>query len=167
MKVTSKNANKMLNQLNEELKTLQENERGVMTFNAAVVEDVESCRPEYDYWKTQEEIKVLNKKIAKIKHAINCFNVTTIVDGYDMSIDEMLVYIPQLTEQVKKLDKMKSNLPKSRVVGFSRSNIIDYVYANYDTKEITKEWLKAKEELANAQIALDKTNITKEFELDI
>ena len=168
MRVTSKNSNKMLSQLNEELKALQTKENLVMTFNAAVCEDVESCRPTYDYEKTQQHILELNKKIVKLKHAINQFNVSTKVEGYDMTIDEMLVYIPQLTQIVYKLDRMKSILPKSRQETYDRkTNIIDYVYANYDVDAINKEWLETKEKLADAQIALDKTNVTVEIELEI
>ena len=38
-----------------------------------------------------------------------------VVDGFGITIDEMLVYIPQLTKRKIKLLKMKSRLPKERV----------------------------------------------------
>ena len=119
----------------KELKTLQENERGVMTFNAAVVEDVESCRPEYDYEAVQKTLSALEETIINLKHQINKFNSETGVDGFDKTIDEMLVYIPMLTRRKEKLNGMKNAMAKTRESVNMRSTIIDYRYANYDLKK--------------------------------
>ncbi len=69
----------------------------------------------------------MEAKIRKLKHAINIFNATQTVDGFDMTIDELLVYIPQLTKRKSKLLEMKSRLPKGvwRTVQAPVS-IIDY-----------------------------------------
>jgi hypothetical protein len=42
------------------------------------------------------------------------FNVTHTVPGFDMTIDQILVYIPQLTAKKIKLYEMKTKLPKTR-----------------------------------------------------
>lgn len=61
-----------------------------------------------------------------------------------MTIDEMLVYIPQLTRLKNKLLEMKSRLPKERVEEqYGRpSNIIDYRYANYDIAAVEADYEK-------------------------
>lgn len=64
---------------------------------AAMGEDIESVRPAYDYAKTQARLEELEGTIRRLKHAINRFNTTQVVDGFGITIDEMLVYIPQLT----------------------------------------------------------------------
>ena len=101
-------------------------------------EDIESVRPAYDYAKTQARLEELEGTIRRLKHAINRFNTTQVVDGFGITIDEMLVYIPQLTKRKSKLLEMKSRLPKERVEEqYGRqSNIIDYTYTNYDLAAI-------------------------------
>lgn len=169
MLVTSKDANKLLKQLNEELSSILKKEADSKTFNAAISEQVENVRPEYNYKSIQENINILQNKIIKIKHAINMFNVSTIVPEFNMTIDEILIYIPQLTATKQKLAEMKDKPKMERVNLYGRSvgNIIDYVYTNYDASEVEKDYLEVSNKLANAQIALDKINVSKTFEIDI
>ena len=129
--------NKLLKKLNDEYTALLDKETRSRDFRAAMGEDVESVRPVYDYAETQIRLAELEAKIRKLKHAINIFNATQTVDSFDMTIDELLVYIPQLTKRKSKLLEMKSRLPKERVEEqYGRqSSIIDYTYANYDIAE--------------------------------
>lgn len=114
MRYTSSEANKLLRRLTEERDALLVKELKSSTFLAAMGEDVDSVRPDYDYAQTQKELEELDRKIRMVKHAINGFNVSHEVQGFDMTIDQMLVYIPQLTSKKKKLSNMKSRLPKQR-----------------------------------------------------
>ena len=138
-------------------------------FRAAVGEDISSVRPAYDYAKTQNHLAELEKNIRRIKHAINCFNTTQIVDGFDMTIDEMLVYIPQLTKRKNKLLEMKNKLPKERVEEEygRRSNIIDYTYTNYDLSIVEADYEKTCDELSHAQLALDAVNQREILPVDL
>ena len=115
MNYTSAEANKLLKKLNDEYTALLDKETRSRDFRAAMGEDVASVRPVYDYAETQARLAALEEKIRRLKHAINCFNTTHFVDGFDMTIDEMLVYIPQFTRRKNKLLEMKSRLPKERV----------------------------------------------------
>lgn len=115
MNYTSAQANKLLKKLNDEYTALLDKETRSRDFRAAMGEDVESVRPVYDYAETQIRLAELEAKIRKLKHAINIFNATQTVDGFDMTIDELLVYIPQLTKRKSKLLEMKSRLPKEAV----------------------------------------------------
>ena len=87
--------------------------------------------------------------------------------GLEMTIDEMLVYIPQLTRRKNKLLEMKSRLPKERVEEqYGRqSNIIDYRYANYDIAAVEADYDKTVDELSRAQLALDAINGRETFDL--
>ena len=167
MLVTSKEANKLLQQLEQEHRSLLSKEYDTKSFLAAVGEDVESCRPEYDYAKVQDELAELENKIIKLKHQINRFNTETIVDGFDKTIDEMLVYIPMLTRRKEKLNGMKNALAKTREAVNMRSTIIDYRYANYDINKALEDYYATLEELSKAQVALDKVNVTKKFEVEL
>ncbi len=167
MNITSKNANKLLKQLNEEHSSLLNIEEQSSTFLAAVGEDVESVRPAYDYEDIQNRLSELEMKIIRLKHAINLFNTSTRIEEFDMNIDELLVYIPQLTARKNKLEKMKNSLSKQRVESYNRSNIIDYRYINYDIDKVKEDYRKTVDELNRAQVALDEANVNLSFDIEL
>ena len=166
MKYTSAQANKLLKKLNDEYSALLHKEQRSRDFRAAMGEDIESVRPAYDYAKTQARLEELEGTIRRLKHAINCFNTTQVVDGFGITIDEMLVYIPQLTKRKSKLLEMKSRLPKERVEEQygQQSNIIDYTYTNYDLAAVEADYEQTADELSRAQLALDTVNQRDSFE---
>lgn len=167
MKYTSSEANKLLRKLNADYQNIMSTESQSRSFLAATGEDVESVRPKYDFAATQNELKDITSKIRKVKHAINVFNSTTIVDGFDMTIDEMLVYMPQMTERVNTLNHMRKQLPKNRerTYGNGTNATIDYRYTNYDLDEAEKEFTKCYDLLSKAQSALDLVNNTATMEI--
>lgn len=169
MMVTSAQAAKLLRQLNDELSALQYREGQSSTFVAAIQEDIESVRPTYNFREMRDAQVEIEKKIRKVKHAINIFNTTTTVPNFDITIDEMLVYLPQLSRQCEVLSKMRDAMPKVRVSsGYSGgSSIIDYRYANYDIEQVGRYYTEISDILAKAQTSLDLVNNTVEFEVDI
>lgn len=169
MHVTSAQAAKLLRQLNDELRALQLKEVNSSSFVAAIQEDVESVRPAYNFKEMRDAQAEVECKIRKVKHAINVFNTTIIIPDFDITIDEMLVYLPQLNRQCEVLSKMRDAMPKVRVSsGYSSGgNIIDYRYANYDIEEVGRHYAELSATLAKAQTVLDLVNSTVEFEIDI
>ena len=169
MLYTSAEAAKLLRKLNSEFDAITRKEEKSREFLASVGEDPESVRPVYDQRETQEKLDLLEEKIRRLKHAINVFNTTTVVEGYGMTVDEMLVYIPQLTKKKEKLTAMSEVLPKARAnEPFGRqSSVIDYRYANYDVEDVTSQLEKVSDELAAAQLALDGVNHSLKFEIDV
>lgn len=167
MKVTSSQANKILNKLRDDLAYITTKENQSRVFNAAVGEDVEDVRPEYNYADTQTAIDDLDAKIRKVKHTINVFNTTTVLPELGITIDEALVLIPQLSRKKSKLNDMKSRLPRTRVNNFRSSNVIDYEIANYDIAAVEKDYDAVVEQLSKVQTTLDLVNDTVTFELDI
>ena len=167
MKYTSAEANKLLRSLNEEHETLINQEDNGKTFVAATIENIEDVRPEYDYADTKAKLEAVEAKIRKVKHAINVFNSTTVVPGFDMTIDEMLVFIPQLSARKWRLGSMANVLPKNRERSQGQNGIIDYRYANYDVHEAGVDAKAASDLLAKAQTALDLVNTTQTMEIEL
>ena len=169
MKITSAEAAKMLRKLNDEITDVEYVERRSREFVAAVGEDLESVRPAYDYEATKAKLQILKAKVRKLKHAINVFNVNTVVPGFDMTVDQMLVYIPQLSSEKLKLGNMSGCLPKERESSGSRggNTLIEYKYVNYDLDKVKADSELVVDELAKAQTALDVVNNSVTFEVEI
>ncbi|MDO4265715.1 MAG: hypothetical protein Q4C63_04540 [Eubacteriales bacterium] len=172
MQYTSSEAAKLLQKLNEELGDIQRMESMSSSFNAALGEDIESVRPEYDFETVQDRIAELQEKIRRVKHAINVFNCSQVVPGFDMTIDQILILIPQLNREKAKLDGMAGTLPKVRETamgGFrgGSSPVIDYRYTNYEIADAKKAFEAVSDRLAKAQMALDRVNTTERFEIDL
>lgn len=167
MKCTSAEAAKYLRKLNEDYAALISREEVRRDFIVSLGEDPESVRPPYDFRETQIALDEMEQKIRRVKHAINLFNTTHTVPGFDLTIDEMLVLIPQLTKRKNKLAEMKEKLPKTREQTYGKSNIVDYRYINYDSNEAASEYEKAAELLSRAQTALDTVNNTETLDIPV
>lgn len=166
MLYTSAEAAKLLRKLNDEKNSIEHNENQSAVFQAAINEDIESARPEYDYRKTQDNIDEIEEKIRIVKHAINKFNLEHEVPGFNMTIDQILIYIPQLTKKKQKLFNMQNRLSKQREI-IRVAGIIEYTYANYDINAAKEDYEKISDELSRAQTALDVINNQVKFEIDI
>ena len=169
MKYTSAEAAKLLRKLNEAHLALRNKETQSCTFVAAVQENLEDARPAYDYAAVQKELTNLEAQIRKVKHAINQFNLSTTIPGFDMTVDEALVRIPQLSERKRKLSDLANRLPKERVNSgaFAGKAIVEYRYANYDVTAANADLLKVSDELAALQTALDVVNNNETLELEL
>ena len=120
-----------------------------------------------DFEETQKQIAALEQDVRTVKHAINMFNVTHTLPGFDnMTIDQALIYLPQLSGRVRKLQDMAAALPRERVESY-RSTIIDYVIANYDIADAEKAYHAEQEKLNAIQIALDAANSGDTMEIDV
>ncbi len=168
MNYTSAEAAKLLRKLNEEQAAMKEKEEKCAVFVASG-EDVESVRPAYDYDTIQDKLLEIENQVRLVKHAINVFNTTTKVPGFEMTVDQMLVYIPQLNERKRKLAQMAGRLPKERLAasGYGAKSIVEYQYANYDVEKAEEDLAAVTDELARAQTALDVLNNSLELEIDL
>ena len=166
--MTSAYANKVLRKLTKEYWRRKENEG--CTYVAAI--DEEPVIPDYDYEKVAAEITAIDEKILKIKHAININNATNkvAVGDAEMTIDEILVKMAQLSKRKAVLDNLRKREPKTRInsgLYSSRKTAPEYEYVNYDIELVKKEYERIDAEIAAMQIALDKYNQTFEFEVPV
>lgn len=165
-KYTSKEAAKILRQLQEKEKMVIAGESASSTFNAALGEDVESVRPAYDFEATNLEIINLQHRIIALKHAINVFNATYEVPDTGLTIDQILVRLPQLSSRKQDLYRMAMKPEKKRARAYGNS-VIDYEYANYDIESVAREFKRVTDELDYLQLALDTVNSTvREISID-
>ena len=167
MKLTSAEANKMIRQLKDQAHLLLTQEANLISFIAATTENVEEVRPPYSYEDTAAKYDEIDRKIRKIKHALNLFNANTVVEGFDMTIDEMLVFLPQASDRLRRLAVMLSKPAKSRAENTGRTSIIEYEYLNYDLERVRKDYDELTERRNRALTALDVVNNTVPFEVEV
>ncbi len=168
-KLTSAEASKLMKKIMDEKNMCLTHEDQSCLFNASIGEDIESVRPAYDYGETRQYLEACNRKIQTIKHAINCFNTVQTVGDTGMTIDQVLVRIPQLTEMKQRLFGMQSRLPKQRasVGGIGNNTVIDYRYANYSVEQAKEDYAAVSDELSRLQTALDVVNTTVQMEFEL
>lgn len=168
MKFTSSAANKELRKLNEKLSKLQSLEEQYSIFTIEKSEDPEEVKPKFDFAKNHKEMFDIIEKIRKLKHTIKLFNATTIVDGTNLTIDEILVMLPILQERKRVLNNLSLKMPKERHISkLGRvCNFIEYDIINYDIEFVKSECEKLENLINTFQLQLDVTNNTVEFEID-
>ena len=166
---TSAEAGKLVRKIEDEIKRQMLTEKKSRSFVVASGEDVESLRPKYDFAATQRRIDELQEALRIVKHAINQFNLTHTLPGFDgLTIDQALIMLPQLNARKAKYLDMVNRLPKERIGGLhSRSNIIEYDIANYDIEEVEREYKELADRLAKMQLALDTVNTTEKMEIGV
>ena len=165
MQYTSAQAAKLLAKLQQDHEQLAAHEDSSKFFLVSIGEDAESVRPPYDYAETQRQLQDLEQKIRQVKHALNVFNTVTVIPEFGITIDQMLIYIPQLSKQKSKLMSMANALPKKREVSGLRVNIIDYQHANFDIEQAKRDLDEVTETLSKAQLALDTVNHSEQYTL--
>jgi len=113
-KMTSAYANKMLRKLNEDKDFWGTKELAGFVYVAAL--DEEPVIPEYDYAEVARNIEEIDKKIVKIKHAINVTNAANevAVGEKKMTVDTILVRMAQLNKRKMVLDNMRKLIIRSR-----------------------------------------------------
>ena len=170
MRATSAYANKMLKQLNEEKEFWLNKEKDSMLYVAAA-EEVPVI-PDYNYVEVASKLEAIDRKICKIKHAINQANINSEIDifGEKYTIDFLLVRMAQINKRKMVLDKMRKQLPKSRVddnVFSARKSFVEYRYVNYDLERVQKDFDEVSKLLFEMQLKLDEHNQNAVFDIDI
>lgn len=164
--VTSAIANKMLKALEEDKSYLLSLEEDSRTYVRAEGEEQEA--PEYHYEDVRRGVDEIDRKVSSIKHAINVFNTTTVLEDLGITIDQALVRMAQLNGEKRRLDTMRKQLPVSRVgqTYLRNRQVVEYEYANYDIEAAKRDYQEISDRINKIQIALDLANQTKTFEIE-
>lgn len=152
----------MLRKLEEDKIALEEIERNDQRYHAAVSENEKELKPDYVFADVQAKLDELDRKIIVLKHAINKFNSSTVVyEG--LTIDQILVKLPQMNKRKRKYQTMKNVPPKIRcsITG----NVIDYLYTSYDPAEVDGYYEAICKEIDQMQTELDIANNSLTFEV--
>ena len=157
--------------INKEIKRLQEEKDYILSQEekASTYIEVDGKKPEipeYNYAGVQMQVALIDDEIARLKHALNKFNVTTKIKDSGLTIDEALVRMAQFTKKKNKLDNMRKRLEKQRKNDpYRTNNLVEYVCVNYSLDEVNKDYADVIKEITELQMKLDYTNQTETFEV--
>ena len=141
----------------EELKRLHEEDEE--RSYAPIKENMEfKYETGYSYENNRQKIKDLHDQELLIRSALAKFNAVTKVDGLDMTIAEALVKIAQLRDEIKVLTTMASRKEIFLENHYPSATVTNRI--TYNQIKVREDLAKAQKELANIQMAVDKTNLT-------
>lgn len=167
MKLNSAQCNKLIRKWKDEIQSLYsvENTRSIYT----EVEGVTPVIPPYSYETTRTGVAELRSKIVKVKHALNVHNTEHVIDSLNMTVDEVLITMAQLTTEKLRVDGLRKHAPriiKERTFGGNTHNV-EYDVANYNIADAEQDYNILDKRITELQLALDLDNNTVQFEVDI
>ena len=113
---------------------------------------------DYEYAKIQAKLESIDAEIRRLRGLLAYSNVTTIVEGFNMTISEALCYLQQLKAMEPRLSKMSSKKELTRTGSYDGG--IEYCKLNYSPSDVLIDYEKVKEIIPRLQMAIDRTNLT-------
>ena len=163
VKMSISEAQKMIRLKKEQVQELLEQERRIST--TSYLRDENPMESMYDFVKFQKEISEIYETILRIKHSINTFNLNTVLNGFEFTIDVALVRLSILNEQKSRLKKMKT---KDALFRRTRPDgTVEFTKLNYDLNDVKQEYDKIDEEIKGIQLSLDSMNMSSYIEVEI
>lgn len=118
----------------------------------------------YSYEEVNEKINKIDSEIRHIKQLLAYANATVIVEGFDMTIAEALVYLAQAQYKLQRLATLKNRAPLTRQATNYRNATVEYTKTNYDVAKAQKDYDETYDLIQKLQIAIDRTNLNNVIE---
>jgi len=162
MKLCNAEIMKRIKLLEQEKSEIEEEEQRICT--TTYQSDSDKLSSDYNFKNTRNKIGYINTEIRDLKHHLNFSNSTVPTGYYYMTIGECLIYMAQINKEKEILESL---VCKEQVSRHSTYNgVIEYTQLNYDKAECKERLKKIKEDIAEIQIAIDRTNLTNEIEIE-
>lgn len=149
----------------KDIKTLEEMKTDLLNYENSnyshtYSKDEEPIINGYDYSEVKGKIKTINEKVRYLKGLLAHSNVTTIVDGFDMTIGESLIYLAQLNGEKERIKKLASRKPLVRGAGRPFDSSTEYTELEYDPEVAKTDLIQVTDTIYKLQLAIDRTNLT-------
>ena len=117
---------------------------------------------DYEFEKIQCQLEWYDKEIRRLRVLLAHSNVTTFVEGFDMTISEALFYLEQLKYMSSRLQSMSRRKELER--HSSRDGRVEYTKLSYSPSVALEKYNKIREIIPKLQMAIDRTNLTNMIE---
>ena len=119
-----------------ERRELLKEEKKACSYRVMEGEDPSAKKPEYDYEETRNQLMEFDDSVRLAKHTINSFSVSRYVPEYNMTLDELEMYLEDLNRRFNTLKELGDAHPIKRTI-VNRS--VRHTIANYDLKQARKD----------------------------
>ena len=166
MEFTSASANKYLRRLQDEKDYILNTELECCTY--VLGEGEAADPPAYRYRETRDKIAEIDRVTRILPHGLHQFNMATALPQCGLTIDEALIALAQLSLERDRVVDLRARQPKVRLgerLAGAGVATVEYRYANYDVREVERDYETLSEKIAAIQLELDLANQTKTFEV--
>ena len=143
-----------------ERRELLKEEKKAYSYRGMEGEDPSAKKPEYDYVETWNQLMEYDDSIRSVKHAINSFSVSRYVPEYDMTLDELEMYLEDLDRRFNTLKELGAAHPIKRTI-VNRS--VRHTIANYDLKQARKDSERLDDERRKVRKIISEIKESEEF----
>lgn len=172
MKITATELMKQLKFIQEEIATIHQddNNKSYVLVEKVTVDNNKSklvplYAEEYNFLNNRNRINDLYLEERKIRNLLSIFNTKTLVIGYDFNINEGLVRLAQLKEEIKVLTNLARKSQYESTTNYRNNEVIIYK-VSYNIDEAKNYLRKAQKEMSALQVAIDKTNLNSQIEVE-
>ena len=144
-----------------ERRELLKEEKKVCSYRVMEGEDSSAKKPEYDYEETWNQLMEFDDSIRSAKHTINSFSVSHYVPEYNMTLDELEMYLEDLDRRFNTLKELGDAHPIKRTI-VNRS--VRHTIANYDLKQARKDSERLDDECRKVRRIISEIKESEVFE---
>lgn len=164
MIINSDTANKLIKQYQAEIDSLLQIESIGSTYSFGANE--EPCKPDYSFTEMQVQLRGLQEKILKLRHAINVFNTGMELKDVGCTLDEALGRMSMLNKEKKRLYALLQTPEKRRERAYGGRDA-DFVCRNFDIADVRAAYDDVSKRLMDIQQAINTANLIEKFEVSI
>ena len=144
-----------------ERRELLKEEKKACSYKVMEGEDPSAKKPEYDYEETRDQLKYFDDSVRLAKHTINSFTVSRFIPEYNMTLDELEMYLEDLDRRFNTLKELGEARPIKRTI-VNRS--VRHTIANYDLKQARKDSERLDDERRKVRKIISEIKESEEFE---
>ena len=144
-----------------ERRELLKEEKKACSYKVMEGEDPSAKKPEYDYEETRNQLMLFDDAVRLVKHTINSFSVSRYVPEYNMTLDELEMYLEDLNRRFNTLKELGEARPIKRTI-VNRS--VRHTIANYDLKQARKDSERLDDERRKVRSIISEIKKSEEFE---
>ena len=144
-----------------ERRELLKKEKKACSYRVMEGEDPSAKKPEYDYEETRDQLKYFDDSVRLAKHTINSFSVSRYVPEYNMTLDELEMYLEDLDRRFNTLKELGDAHPIKRTI-VNRS--VRHTIANYDLKQARKDSERLDDECRKVRRIISEIKESEVFE---
>lgn len=161
MKVCHKEAMKRVKELEDKKERIINSEN---LLSSVTYKDGETPpKSEYSYSQTRKQIQAIDADIRRIKHELAKANCSVVIDGFDITLGEALVYLAQLNAELQRINLLADT--KQTATTITANGVTVHCDCAYNVKTAVADAEAVNEKIGSLQVAIDRANLVNYIEI--